>query len=96
MPPAWTTSGIQARSDALDKVGTETLARREELRTLLSHEEGKTRAKNIGEATRIGQIFKFIADECLRLAGETVPSVRPHIGVEITREAVGVVGPITH
>lgn len=31
--PAWSTSGIQARSDALDKVGSEILARREELGT---------------------------------------------------------------
>src|SRR5690606_29301485 len=50
--PAWATSGIQARSDALDKIGTEILARREELGTLLSREEGKTRAEGIGEATR--------------------------------------------
>ena len=34
--PAWSTSGIQARSDALDKIGNEILARREELGTLLS------------------------------------------------------------
>jgi len=93
--PAWSTSGIQARSDALDKIGTEILARREELGTLLSREEGKTRAEGIGEATRAGQIFKFFAGECLRLAGETIPSVRPGIGVEITREPIGVVGLIT-
>jgi acyl-CoA reductase-like NAD-dependent aldehyde dehydrogenase len=30
--PAWATGSIQARSDALDKIGTEILARREELR----------------------------------------------------------------
>ena len=93
--PAWSTSGIQARSDALDRIGSEILARREELGSLLSREEGKTRPEGIGEATRAGQIFKFFAGECLRLAGETVPSVRPGIGVEITREPVGVVGLIT-
>ncbi|MFE8643816.1 aldehyde dehydrogenase family protein [Sphingomonas sp. NCPPB 2930] len=93
--PAWSTSGIQARSDALDKIGTEILARREELGTLLSREEGKTRPEGIGEATRAGQIFKFFAGECLRLAGETIPSVRPNIGVEVTREPIGVVGLIT-
>ena len=93
--PAWSTSGIQARSDALDKVGSEILARREELGTLLSREEGKTRAEGTGEATRAGQIFKFFAGECLRLAGETIPSVRPGIGVEVTREPIGVVGLIT-
>lgn len=93
--PAWATGSIQARSDALDKIGTEILARREELGTLLSREEGKTKAEGIGEATRAGQIFKFFAGECLRLSGETLPSVRPNIGVEITREPVGVVGLVT-
>ncbi len=93
--PAWATSGIQQRSDALDKIGTEILARREELGTLLSREEGKTKAEGIGEVTRAGQIFKFFAGECLRLSGELLPSVRPGIGVEITREPVGVVGLIT-
>ena len=93
--PAWSTSGIQARADALDKIGSEILARREELGTLLAREEGKTKPEGIGEATRAGNIFKFFAGECLRLAGEIVPSVRPGIGVEVTREPLGVVGLIT-
>ncbi|HQZ06953.1 MAG TPA: aldehyde dehydrogenase family protein [Burkholderiaceae bacterium] len=93
--PAWSTSGIQARSDALDKIGNEILARREELGTLLSREEGKTRAEGIGEAARAGNIFKFFAGECLRLAGESLASVRPGIGVEVTREPLGVIGLIT-
>ena len=92
---AWSNGSVQARADALDKIGTEILARKEELGTLLSREEGKTRPEGIGEATRAGHIFKFFAGECLRLAGETLPSVRPNIGVEITREPIGVVGLIT-
>ncbi|MDM0110504.1 aldehyde dehydrogenase family protein, partial [Variovorax sp. J22R24] len=43
--PAWATGSIQARSDALDKIGNEILARKEELGTLLAREEGKTRAE---------------------------------------------------
>ena len=93
--PAWSTSGIQARSDALDKIGNEILARKEELGDLLAREEGKTRPEAIGEVARAGQIFKFFAGECLRLAGESIPSVRPGIGVEITREPIGVFGLIT-
>ncbi len=93
--PAWSTGGIQARSDALDKIGNEILARKEELGTLLACEEGKTRAEGIGEAARAGNIFKFFAGECLRLSGETLPSVRPGVGVEITREPLGVIGLIT-
>src|SRR5690606_35256667 len=93
--PAWATGSIQARSDALDGIGNEILARKEERGTLLAREGGKTKAEGIGEAGRAGQIFKFFAGECLRLSGETLPSVRPGIGVEITREPVGVVGLIT-
>jgi len=93
--PAWSTSGVQARADALDKIGSEILARREELGNLLAREEGKTLPEAIGEATRAGHIFKFFAGECLRLAGELLPSVRPGIGVEITREPLGVIGLIT-
>ncbi|MDD0845133.1 aldehyde dehydrogenase family protein [Pseudomonas sp. Gutcm_11s] len=93
--PAWSTSGIQARSDALDKVGSEILARREELGTLLAREEGKTLPEAIGEVARAGNIFKFFAGECLRLAGEVLPSVRPGVSVEVTREPLGVIGLIT-
>jgi alpha-ketoglutaric semialdehyde dehydrogenase len=93
--PAWSTGGIQARADALDKIGNEIIARKEELGTLLSREEGKTKAEGIGEAARAGYIFKFFAGEVIRGAGELLPSVRPGIGVEITREPLGVIGLIT-
>ncbi|MBD9516066.1 MULTISPECIES: aldehyde dehydrogenase family protein [unclassified Pseudomonas] len=93
--PAWSNSNVQARADALDKVGSEILARRAELGALLAREEGKTLPEAIGEVGRAGNIFKFFAGECLRLAGDLLPSVRPGVSVEVTREAVGVVGLIT-
>lgn len=93
--PAWATFGIQARADALEKVGLEILARREELGTLLAREEGKTLPEAIGEVARAGNIFKYFAGECLRQAGETLQSVRPGVGVEVTREPLGVIGLIT-
>jgi aldehyde dehydrogenase (NAD+) len=93
--PAWSVGNIQVRADALDKIGTEILARREELGTLLAREEGKTKPEAMGEVARAGNIFKFFAGECLRLTGELLPSVRSGISVEITREPVGVVGLIT-
>jgi aldehyde dehydrogenase (NAD+) len=93
--PAWSRGGVQARADVLDKIGNEILARKDELGVLLSREEGKTRPEGIGEATRAGYLFKFFAGEVVRQAGEVLPSVRPGIKVEITREPVGVVGIIT-
>jgi alpha-ketoglutaric semialdehyde dehydrogenase len=93
--PAWSRSSIQQRHDILKAVGDEILARKEELGRLLSREEGKTLPEGIGEVTRAAQIFLFFSGECLRMAGEKVPSVRPFVDVEITREPVGVVGLIT-
>lgn len=92
---SWSATPIEARADMLDAVGNEILARKEELGRLLSREEGKPLADGIGEVVRAGRIFKFFAAECLRLAGETLPSTRPGIQVEITREPIGVVGLIT-
>lgn len=91
----WQHSTPQQRFDVLDFVGTEILARKEELGRLLSREEGKTLAEGVGEAARAGQIFKFFAGEALRIDGDIVQSVRPGVGVEVTREPLGVIGVIT-
>ncbi|WP_416064377.1 aldehyde dehydrogenase family protein [Rhizobium sp. ZK1] len=93
--PAWSRSGIWERHVILKKAGDEIMARKDELGALLAREEGKTLPEAIGETIRASQIFEFFAGEALRLAGEVVPSVRPNIGVEITREPLGVIGIIT-
>jgi alpha-ketoglutaric semialdehyde dehydrogenase len=93
--PKWSRSGPLERHAVLRKAADEITARKDEIGRLLSQEEGKTLAEGIGETVRAAQIFDFFAGEALRLAGETVPSVRPNIAVEMTREAVGVVGIIT-
>jgi acyl-CoA reductase-like NAD-dependent aldehyde dehydrogenase len=93
--PAWSRSGILERHAILKKTADEILARKDELGKLLAREEGKTLPEAIGETIRSAQIFDFFAGEALRLAGEVLPSVRPNIGVEITREPIGVIGIIT-
>src|SRR4030095_7500407 len=93
--PAWAVGSIQERANILDRTGNEILARKDELGRLLSREEGKTLPEGIGEVMRAGHIFKFFAGEVLRLTGDKLPSVRPGIDVEATREPVGVVGLIT-
>ncbi|URK89358.1 aldehyde dehydrogenase family protein (plasmid) [Rhizobium sp. RCAM05350] len=93
--PAWSRSGILERHAILKKTADEILARKEELGKLLAREEGKTLPEAIGETIRSAQIFDFFAGEALRLAGEVLPSVCLNIGVEITREPIGVIGIIT-
>ncbi len=92
--PGWAMSTPQKRFDVLDFIGTELLARKDELGRLLAREEGKTLPEAIGETVRAGMIFKFFAGEALRIPGEKLASTRPGVDVEITREPVGVVGAI--
>ena len=88
----WSSTTPQQRADALDRIGSEILARQTELGDLLAREEGKTTPEARGEVGRAGQIFKFFAGEALRAAGELIPSVRPGVTVDVTREPIGVVG----
>jgi aldehyde dehydrogenase (NAD+) len=92
--PAWAESTPQKRFDVLDFIGTELIARKDELGRLLAREEGKTLPEAIGETVRAGMIFKFFAGEALRIPGQKLASTRPGVDVEITREPVGVVGAI--
>lgn len=93
--PLWAAGGPQRRAEALDAIGHEILARREELGRLLAREEGKVLAEAIAEVGRAGHIFKFFAGEALRVSGEHIESVRPGIDVDVLRQPVGVVGIIT-
>lgn len=93
--PVWSRTTPQQRFDVLDAVGTELLARRQELADLLAREEGKALSEAVGEVTRAGQIFKFFAGETMRASGELAASTRAGMTVEMTREPVGVVSIIT-
>ncbi|MEM8869894.1 MAG: aldehyde dehydrogenase family protein [Pseudomonadota bacterium] len=90
----WAQSTPQQRHDVLKATGDEIMARKDEIGTLLSREEGKVLAEGIAETVRAAQIFQFFAGEALRLTGDVLPSVRPGIGIEVTREPVGVVAAI--
>ncbi len=93
--PSWAESTPQQRFDVLDFVGSEILARKQELGRLLAREEGKVLPEAVGEVTRAGHIFKFFAAEALRIPGEYVRSVRPGIEIDVIRQPIGVVGLIT-
>ena len=93
--PQWSRSTPQQRFDVLDFIGSELLARKQELGPLLAREEGKILPEAIGEVARAGYVFKFFAGEALRLGGQAIVSVRANMEVITSREAVGVVALIT-
>jgi aldehyde dehydrogenase (NAD+) len=85
----------QQRFDVLDAAGAEILAHKNDVGDLLAREESKTLLESIGEVVRAANVFKFLAGEALRVGGDIVASVRPGVGIEVTREPGGVVGLIT-
>lgn len=93
--PSWWRCGIQKRHDILMAIGTELMARAEEISRLLSREEGKPLAEGRGEVYRAGQFFTYFAGEALRLIGDRAESVRPGIEIDVRREPVGVVAIIS-
>ena len=91
----WWAAGIQKRHDVLMAIGTELMARAEEIGRLVSREEGKPLAEGKGEVYRAGQFFTYYAAECLRNQGDLAESVRPGIEIDVRREPVGVVAIIS-
>ena len=91
----WSTYGLERKQNVLNAIGTEMMARAEELGTLLSREEGKPLAEGKGEVYRAGQFFTYYAAEVLRQMGETADSTRDGIEIDVRREPVGVVAIIS-
>ncbi len=91
----WAAFGMERKQAVLMSIGTELMARSEELGTLLSREEGKPLAEGKGEIYRAGQFFTYYAAECLRQIGENADSVRPGVEIDVRREPVGVVAVIS-
>jgi len=93
--PGWEAVKLEEKKNMLYAIGQELIDRCEEIGTILSREEGKPFAEGRGETFRAGEFYQYYAAECLRQIGESAASVRPGIHIDITREAVGVVGLIT-
>ena len=59
--PGWAAATPQARADVLEFIGTELLARKDEIGRLLSREEGKPLSNGIAETMRAAQISENAA-----------------------------------
>ena len=93
--PAWSLSTPSSALTSWTPWATKSLPARPSWATCWP-EEGKTLPEAIGEVGRAAAIFKFFAGaKPCAPGGEVLPSVRPGVGVEITREPLGVIGLIT-
>ncbi|QSX79435.1 aldehyde dehydrogenase family protein [Agrilutibacter solisilvae] len=87
--------GIEARSDALARIGRQIAAEADDFALLIARETGKTLRDARGETIRAARIFDFFAGETLRNVGERFDSTRLGAMVEVMQHPVGVVGVIT-
>ena len=93
--PEWYAQGLEVRYNALLSIGSELIARAEELGRELAREEGKPLAEGKGEVYRAGQFFQYYAAEVHRQIDDAADSVRPGIEIEARREPMGVVAVIS-
>src|SRR3546814_9674272 len=88
-------AGIEARADALARIGRALAADADRLALLITRETGKTLGDSKGEVMRAARLFDFFAGESLRNVGERFASTRPGATVEVDYAPVGVVAAIT-
>ena len=93
--PKWRATSPLVRFEALDRIGSEILARVNELGDMLAREEGKTLSEAKAEAHRAGHLFKYFAAETYRTTGDMYQSLREGVSLKVLREPIGVVGVIT-
>lgn len=93
--PAWSKTTAVARGRILSKASQILEARKVELATLLTREEGKTLAESTGEVQRSADIFRFFGGLSYVMGGKTIPHDLPGNLLYTVRQALGVVGLIT-
>src|ERR1043166_125805 len=93
--PGWAAMTPIARGRILSKASQLLEARKTELSTLLTREEGKTLAESTGEVQRTADIFRFFGGLSYVVGGQTIPHDLPGNLLFTNRHPLGVVGLIT-
>ena len=93
--PGWANMPPPSRGVILDKASRIIEARGDEIATILTREEGKTKAEAMIEVTRARDIFRFYGGEGWRMGGDVLPSNVTGELLYTRREALGVVALVT-
>jgi alpha-ketoglutaric semialdehyde dehydrogenase len=91
----WRSTPAPARGKIIAKAARLMEAAKEELATILTHEEGKTISESRGELQRSINVAEFCAGESRRMNGETIFSELPSNFVYTIKQPLGVVACVT-
>src|SRR6267154_3787580 len=92
---AWRKTPAPTRGRIVAKAARLMEAAKEELATILTHEEGKTLGESRGEVQRSINVAEFCAGESRRMNGETIFSELPSNFVYTIKQPLGVVACVT-
>src|SRR3989442_9433781 len=91
----WRRTPAPARGKIVARAARLMEAAKEELATILTHEEGKTISESRGELQRSINVAEFCAGESRRMNGETIFSELPSNFVYTIKQPLGVVACVT-
>src|SRR3989440_1874704 len=91
----WRRTSAPARGKIVARAARLMEAAKEELATILTHEEGKTLSESRGELQRSINVAEFCAGESRRMNGETILSELPSNFVYTIKQPLGVVACVT-
>ena len=93
--PKWAGLTAPERGRVLHRAANLMEAKADEWTTLLTREEGKTRAEARGEVLRAVDLFRYFAGEAWRIGGDMLPADTPHTLLYSIRVPLGAVAIIT-
>ncbi len=92
---AWRKVSAFERADTLHRIADAIIARKDEIKTMVSTETGKPLAQSEREWGLAVDQFRWYAEEARRIYGRIVESRAPNGRYEISHEPVGIVGAFT-
>ena len=93
--PGWRNRTGRERSRILRRWYDLLLQHREDLATIISWENGKSKSDASGEVLFAASFLEWYSEEAARVYGDVIPHSAPGFRVSVTREPVGVCGLIT-
>ncbi|KAH7324913.1 putative succinate-semialdehyde dehydrogenase [Stachybotrys elegans] len=93
--PSWRSRSGRERARILRRWYDLLLENKDDLATIITHENGKSKADATGEVGFAAGFLEWFSEEAARIYGDVIPHSSSSFRVQVTKEPVGVCGMIT-